>query len=121
MDAGRPRLGGICRYQRKRDAVVYSRGSNVLFQRGYHAGAQVGDALAYTRGYHSTYDRNNNVTFQIASSGVVYEQLIGTPWTSISRSAFTAGNTTPDESDKFRLRVTGTPGTWQTISSTQYD
>jgi prepilin-type N-terminal cleavage/methylation domain-containing protein len=101
--------------------IVYSMGSNVLFQRGYHAGAQVGDALAFTRGYHSTYDRNNNVTFQIASSGVVYEQLIGITWMPISRSAFTTGNTTPDESDKFRLRVTGTPGTWQTMTSTQYD
>jgi hypothetical protein len=112
--------------------VVYERGShigyqvgnNVVWEKGYHlTSIQRNNNVVYERGYHlTTIQRNNNVVFERSSTGLTYEQLISGTWTATTAATyFTAGkNSTPDSSDGWRVRITGTLGpTYVTTNMTQ--
>jgi hypothetical protein len=108
-------------YQRA-DAVVYEKGTTT-YERG--------NTVVYQRGYHQ-YERNSNVSYQYATSGIVWERKWGSNWISArsgysssssqARSSYFNNNSTPDESDGYRARVTGSLGGWTTFSdSSDYD
>ena len=96
-------------YQRA-DAVVYEKGT-AYYERG--------NTVVYQRGYHQ-YERNSNVSYQYATSGIAWERKSGNNWVSArngysstssqARNYYSAYNTTPDESDGWRARVTGSLG-----------
>ena len=101
---------------------TYEMGNAVLFERGYHGTSyQVGNMVSFEKGYHITYDRNNNVVWQMAQSGVAYERYSGGSWKSTTFSTYLSNNSTPDSSDNYRMRVTGSLGNWTAVTSAQYD
>ncbi|HEX2783439.1 MAG TPA: hypothetical protein VHN36_07620 [Ilumatobacteraceae bacterium] len=115
----------------RNDNVVYERGShvgyqvgnNVVWERGSHVNYQVGNNVVWERGYHlTTIQRNNNVVFERSSTGLTYERLVSGSWTTSNAATyFTAGNnSTPDSTDGWRVRITGTLGpTYVTTNMTQ--
>lgn len=120
------------------------------FQRGYHTGWEAattgmtyqyaGSGLTYQyAGTGLTYEyagsgltyqyassgltyqyASSGLTYQYATTGVVYEKKTGT-WNTTPVATYLSSNTTPDETDKYRARVTGTPGGWTTMTKAQYD
>ena len=99
----------------------YQRGSNVVYQKGYHTDYQRGNNVSWQKGYHVDYQRGNNVSWQLATSGVVYEQFKNGSWQSESQSNFLKFNSTPDSTDNHRIRFTGTPSGWTSITLAQYN
>lgn len=96
----------------------YERGNNVVFQQGI-----------------TPYERAGNLTFQMSiDSDLRFERLVGGVWTlagnassSTNRSAFLAGNTTPDSTDGWRTFVASggsistSNSNWVTVTETQYN
>ena len=83
------------------------------FVRGYHIDYQRGSHLAsWERGYYLTYERSSN--------GLTYEKKNGSNWSSTSRSSYESNNTSPAETDGWRVRVTGTLGNWTSTTSTNF-
>ena len=73
----------------------------------------------WERGYHLTYERNNNVVFERAGNGLTYEkQNGGGSWSSTSVSNYFTSNSTPDSTDGWRVRVTGALSSWSSSSPT---
>lgn len=99
------------------DAVVYEAGT-VLYQRG--------NTVVYERGGHP-YERNNNIVFQYANSGISWERYSGGSWVSArsgyaatstqARDRYFSNNTSPGEADGWRARVSGSLGSWTTVSA----
>ena len=106
----------------------FTRGYHYDYQQGYHLGN-------WERGFHTGYQyattgmtyqyagtgltyqyASSGVTYQYAGSGVLYEQFTGGSWVTVSGSTFISNNSTTDASDNWRMTVTGTPGSWQSIS-----
>ncbi len=84
------------------------------FLRGYH--------LVYERGYHNTnYQRGYHTAYQYSGNGLTYEYKSGSRWKSSNYNNYAANNDTPDESDGWRVRVTGTLGNWKTTTQAVYD
>jgi von Willebrand factor type A domain len=98
----------------------YQRGNNVVWERGYHDDYQRGNNVVWERGYHLLYERNNNVVFERSNTGLTYEKKSGSTWSSQSAANYFANNTTPDSTDNWRVRITGTLGpTWVTTDMSQ--
>ncbi len=91
--------------------LVYEVGNNLAYQRG--------NKVVYERGYHLTStERNNNVVYQKASTGLTYKHNSST----INQTTYLNNNTTPDSSDGYSFTVSGTPGgTWSTMTQAQYE
>jgi prepilin-type N-terminal cleavage/methylation domain-containing protein len=99
----------------------YQRNANVVWERGGNSGPFVGNKVVYERGFHATTpQRNNNVVFERSSSGLTYERFSSGSWSTTSTTTYFTNNTTPDETDNYRVRVTGTVGSsWVTTDMTQ--
>jgi prepilin-type N-terminal cleavage/methylation domain-containing protein len=101
--------------------VAYERGNNVVFEQGSGSAYYRNNNVVYERGYNEVPQINNNVVFERATTGLVWERLVSGSWTSTSWSTYRSNNTTPDSTDGWRTRVTGTLGSWTSISnSSQY-
>ena len=85
------------------------------FQRGYHS--------SWDRGYHyENLQRGYHYEYQRATSGVVYERFRSSSWNntvqwSSGSNQYSDKNTNNTESDNYRARVSGTPGTWVPITT----
>lgn len=96
----------------------YQRNNNIVYERGSHSGYQVGNNVVWERSGHWQYERNNNVVFERSGTGLTYEQWNGSSWTSKSATNYFSNNTTPDSSDNWRVRVTGSLNSWTSTSPT---
>jgi prepilin-type N-terminal cleavage/methylation domain-containing protein len=97
------------------EATWQTRGAGyklINFERGYN---DVYERLVWT------YFRGSRLIPQRASSGLVYERWTGGNWNSTSRSNYESNNSTPGNSDGWRVRVTSTPSSWVDTSQTNYD
>jgi prepilin-type N-terminal cleavage/methylation domain-containing protein len=102
----------------QRTGTFYEKGNNVVFERGGSTVYERNNNLLFERGYREVPQRNNNIVFERAQSGVVWERLVGASWSSTSWNTYRSNNSTPDSTDGWRTRVTGTPGNWTSMSST---
>lgn len=102
------------------------------FQRGYHQTWDIGFHVDNPqRGYRPTWEyaasgityqrAGSGLTYQYAATGLTYERKQGQTWSSVSRSSYNSNNTNPTESDNYRVRVTGTLGSWTTETQTNYE
>lgn len=95
------------------------------WQRGYHNATERGNNVVAERGYHDGYQRNGKVVFERSGSGLTYEKLVSGTWTATTTTNYfgASGNSTPDSSDGWRVRVTGGLGSWTTtnMNQTSYD
>jgi hypothetical protein len=85
---------------------------------GYHNTYEVANTILYQQGYHQ-YEMNSNMGFQLATSGMTFEKKIGSNWNNpITYSTYLTNisNTT-----SYRARVTGTLGSWVSVTQAQYD
>ncbi|HSB85293.1 MAG TPA: vWA domain-containing protein [Ilumatobacteraceae bacterium] len=95
------------------------------WQRGYHYGTERGNNVVFERGYHNVYQINGKVVFERSGTGLTYERLSSGVWSSTSVSNYFSSNSTPDSTDGWRVRVTGSLGSWTssspTINQTNYE
>ena len=104
----------------------YQRGNNVVWEKGYHSDYQRGNNVVWEKGYHQVYERNNSVVFERSTTGLTYEKLTsgswqtGT-WSSTSTTNYFTSNSTPDSTDGWRVRSTGTIGPSWTSSSPTFN
>ncbi|HEY7626464.1 MAG TPA: vWA domain-containing protein [Ilumatobacteraceae bacterium] len=95
----------------------YQRGNKVIWERAYHDDYQRGNNVVWERGYHVNYERNNNIVFEYSTTGLTYERKSGGTWSSTTIANYFQNNSTPDETDNWRVRITGTLGpTWSSTN-----
>jgi prepilin-type N-terminal cleavage/methylation domain-containing protein len=90
--------------------------------RGYHeiSTFQVANTIQYEQGARA--EVSSKVVFERAQTGVLYQQKIGSTWTTVgSIATYLAGNTAPGEADGWRTLVTGTPGSFISVTQAQYE
>jgi len=91
---------------------------------------EVGNTVVYEQGS-LDYQRNENVKYQISGKNMRFEKFQSGAWVSAAigpynnsstqaRADYLAANTTPDESDNYRVTKTGSTGSWQNITEAQY-
>ena len=98
--------------------------SSWMVRSGYHLDYERGNNVVFQQGG-ETYQRGNTIQWQVSTdSKLVFEKKVSGSWSTISRSTFLSGNTTPDETDNYRTRTTGTVSSsnssWTTITEAQY-
>ncbi len=81
-------------------------------QRGFHTGPQRSNAVGWQRG--------NNVIAQIGNNNMTYWQRKGGTWKASNPSNYLGSNTTPDDTDGWKVIVSATPTSWTTITFDQY-
>ena len=89
---------------------------------GYHLDWSRANTVVFQQGSR-TWERANNVGFEISTnSRLVFERRVGSSWSTTTRSTFLASNTTPNDSDGWRTRTTGSiPSSgWTAITEAQY-
>lgn len=105
--------------------VDFSRGYHNTWDRGFHL-------ENFQRGYNPTWSRGWTLTspqrgyhleYQRATSGIRYEKKVSGNWnrvewnTGSSTTQYAPNNANNTEGDLYRTKITGTPGTWVTMTA----